>query len=231
MKRIVYYVILMMGIVSMSGCQKEKSESLNTEIAEETEQNMESEEDALKAKLELATHDCQVVREGEMMSLNGMNITVNDVTVTRKKGDWHDFLITKLDENGYMTEDIAYVVINVSVERTAENESFWLNSLWLAYFTDEDMRIGDIEIDGTTLFKTDDGNPDAYAEVLEAGETLTTDLVYIIKEDMSAEIENTHFLLHYNKTGGAFSYTDPEDNCMTYLRTLEGVWNEITMEE
>lgn len=231
MKRIIYYVIFMIGIVSMSGCQKENCESPNTEIAEETEQNTESEDDTLEAKIELATHGCQVVQEGEMMSLNGMNITVNDVTVTRKKGNWHDFLSTKLDENDYMTEDIAYVVINVSVERTAENENFWLNSLWLAYFTDEDMRIGDIEIDGTTLIKTDDRNSGVYADLIEIGEILTTDLVYIIKEDMAAEIENTHFLLHYNKTGGAFSYTDPKDNCMTYLRTLEGVWNEITMEE
>ncbi len=235
MKKKIYYILLLVVTILLMGCQEKnsvseeqgnKSNHIETEAA--TEPDTQSEEETLKYTIELATHGCKVVQEGETMSLNRMNITVNDVTVTRKKGDWYDFLSQKLDENGYLFENRAYVIVNVTIEQ-AEEVDFWLNSIRLAYFSEDDLRIGSIELDGTSLFKEDDGNPDVFQGLIKKGETLTTDLIYVIKEE--EEGADAHFLLEYNPTGCGLDYVEPDKYGMIYLKSLEDVWNEIPMEE
>lgn len=224
--------MVLIGAILLAGCQGKNSVneeqeliSRNTEAEEKAEQNIQSEEETLEAKIELATHGCLVVQEGETMSLDGIDVTVNDVTVTRKKGDWYDGEWFELDENGEMPEDMTYVVVNVTIERASDSDKFWLNHFRLAYFLEDDLRIGPIELYGTSLFKEDNGDPDKYEGVVKPGETLTTDLIfYIMKEEAG---EDAHFLLLYNPTGCGIDYVKPEEYCMCYLESLENVWNKI----
>ena len=227
-------MLILIGMILLGSC-KEKNfmhdgrgfESHITEQEAVLEQNMQSEEEILQSQMGLATHGCVIVQEGETLSLDGVNITVNNVTITRKKGEWHDFLSQELDENGCLSEDRAYVIVNVTIEQIGDAD-FWLNSIWLAFF-DEDLKIGPIELDGTSLFKKDDRNPDVYQGLIKKGESLTTDLVYVIKKEEAGE--DAHFLLEYNPTGCSLDYVEPEEYGMIYLKSLEGVWNEIPMEE
>lgn len=220
-----YRLLILMGIIVLGGC-KEKNIA-NEEQNVTLEQDIQSAEEILQSKIELATRGCATVQEGETLSLKGMNITVNDVTLTRKKGEWYDFLSQELDENGYLAEDRAYVVLNVTIEQV-EDVDFWLNSIWLSFF-DEDLKIGPIELDGTSLMKEDDGNPDCFQGLIKKGEILTTDLIYVIKKEETGD--DTHFLLEYNPTGAGLVYVEPEEYGMIYLKSLEDVWNEIPMEE
>lgn len=227
-------MLILIGMILLGSC-KEKNfmrdeqdfESNITEQEAVLEQNMQSEEEILQSQMGLATHGCVIVQEGETLSLDGVNITVNNVTITRKKGEWHDFLSQELDENGCLPENRAYVMVNVTIEQVGDVD-FWMNSIWLAFF-DEDLKIGPIELDGTSLFKKDDRNPDVYQGLIKKGESLTTDLVYVIKKEEAGE--DAHFLLEYNPTGCSLDYVEPEEYGMIYLKSLEGVWNEIPMEE
>ena len=87
------------------------------------------------------------------------------VTVTRKKGDWYDFLEPELDAEGNLPENKAYVIVNTTITQNGEND-FWLNSIWLGFF-DYDLKIGQIEMDGTTLLKEDNGDYSWDAEMFE----------------------------------------------------------------
>lgn len=234
MKKKICYMLILIGMILLGSCKEKKFmrdeqdfESNITEQEAVLEQNIQSEEEILQSQMGLATHGCVIVQEGETLSLNGMNVTVNAVTITRKKGEWHDFLSQELDENGCLSEDRAYVIVNVTIEQVGDAD-FWLNSIWLAFFGD-DLKIGPIELDGTSLFKKDDRNPDAYRGLIKKGETLTTDLVYVIKKEEAGE--DAHFLLEYNPTGCSLDYVESEEYGMIYLKSLEGVWNEIPMEE
>lgn len=227
-------MLILIGMIVIGSC-KEKNHMLDEQDVEKNitekeavlEQNTQSDEETLQSQIGIATHGCAITQEGETLSLGGMNITVNDVTITRKKGEWHDFLSQELDENGCLSEDRAYVIVNVTIEQVGDVE-FWLNSIWLAFF-DEDLKIGSIELDGTSLFKKDDRNPDVYQGLIKKGESRTTDLVYVIKKEEAGE--DAHFLLEYNPTGCSLDYVEPEEYGMIYLKSLEGVWNEIPMEE
>lgn len=222
MKKNNLFVFLLVCVSALTGCQSTSlennsySEESNSYLTEEI-----SEEDKLMQTIEIVTHGCDISREGETAYLDPISLTVNDVTITRKKGDWYDFLSPDLNDEGNLPEDKAYVVVNVTIEKKGEEE-FWMNSICLDYFQDEDLRAGAIELDGTTLLKEDDGNQDIFQGLVDTGESLTTDLVYIINKE--EEGENAHFLLTYSQTGVGFEYAKPEDFMVIYLESAEDVW-------
>ena len=94
-KKILLYLCCLSGALTLTACQNstvEKSNKSteavkieNTENQINTETETITEEQTLQSKIEIATYGCEVTQEGETISLGPISITVNDVTVTRKK--------------------------------------------------------------------------------------------------------------------------------------------------
>ena len=102
-----------------------------------------------------------------------------------------------------------------------------MNSISLSSFLDNDLRIGAREIDGTTLLKKDEKAKNSFQGLIKDGDTVTTDLVYIINQE--EETNDSHFLLEYNPTGCGLEYIEPDEYCVVYLKSLENVWDADTL--
>lgn len=188
----------------------------------------------LQGMMEIATRGCKIAKEGEDIQLDSMSYRVNKVTLTKHQGDWIDISgeEAKLDSNKNIIGDETYVVVNVTVKKTAECE-FWWNSLWLDSFTEDSLAIGPRELVSTSLIKYDDPNDpknnDIYRSDIKVGDEITTDLIYVVNQK---EIEpHIHFLLNINPDGASLINLKPDRYCMIYLASLEGAFNEATIEK
>lgn len=188
----------------------------------------------LQGLMEIATRGCKIAKEGEDIQLDSMAYRVNQVTLTKQQGDWTDISgeEVKLDQNKNIIGDATYVVVNVTVKKTAEC-NFWWNSLWLAFFSNDNLNIGPSELVSASLFQTFDPNDPKYNDIyqsdMKVGDEVTTDLIYIVNND---EVEdNTHFLLEINPTGANLEDVKPDTYCMVYLASMEGVFDEAITEK
>lgn len=230
-KKTLLFLCGLTSALTLTACQnsteKQTNNSSETVNMENTENftSTEVEELSLESKIEEATRGCEVVQEGETVNLGAISITVNDVTVTKEKGDWYDFYY----EEGKLPEDEVYVVVNTTITQNGETD-FWLNSIWLANFTDDELLIGSREINGTTLLNDDNGyneKKDIYQGLIKDGDTVTTDLIFVINQE--EETNDAHFLLEYNPTGCDLEDIESTEYCMVYLESLENVWDADTL--
>lgn len=188
----------------------------------------------LQGLMEIATRGCKIANEGEDIQLDAMTYRVNQVTLTKQQGDWTDIsgAEVKLDSNKNIIGDATYVVVNVTVKKTADFD-FWWNSLSLAYFTDDNLNIGPLELVSASLFQTFDPNDPKYNDVyqsdMKVGDEVTTDLIYVVNDDEVEE--NTHFLIDINLGGANLEDVKPDTYCMIYLASMEGVFDETATEK
>ncbi len=106
------------------------------------------------------------------------------------------------DEKNDITNGYSYFVVNMSItcvkENTLVENKLWLNHIWLGVFDEN----GD-KVDGSEACTTSSGNnyleKDYFSYVMQKGDSLTADIVYVIKDDVMSD-EN-YYILEVNNHG------------------------------
>ena len=218
----------------LAGCTQNKAETRGQNNAgiETKNQKKAAPNESLEAEIEAATRGCKVVQEGEENQQDSLTYKVNSVQITKQTGDWYNMSgeIPKVDENGRITEDVSYVVINVTIKDDGDYD-FWWNMFWLSYFNDDDLMIGPAELVSASIFndysEKEREDNDVYQYKLPQGEEVTTDLIFVTEDSLMTK--GNHFLLELDPTGvgggEGLEYIKPEEYSMVFLKTMEDVCN------
>ncbi len=136
---------------------------------------------------------------------------VNSYRVTKEKGSWENPEWDKyeFDNTGNLINEFSFIVINITVECKKKSDAeFWLNCMTFLTFDTQGKNIGGSEMSTATIDKP--MTKSFYRYNLELGDVLTTDIVFILDDNMISE-EN-YYLLSINNTGISASHISPEDH-------------------
>ena len=175
-------------------------------------------DDRYKAAIEGYTAGCKIVDVGETVVLDDYAYTVKNVSMTKRQGNWIDTMgETELDASGDIINGFTYVIVELEVERIAENEDYIFNwtNVMLCWFDLEGVVEG---TDSTGIVGvTEMTDPDSGREKLQLGDVSTKSLVYGVED--SYLVEDMQFVIDICFTGG--KKEDIVDKfCDIYLDTL-----------
>lgn len=132
------------------------------------------------------------------------NYKVNSAFITKHTDSSWDGVpdYFEYDENNDITNGYSYLVVNMSItcveENTLAENKLWLNHISLGIFD----KNGD-KVDGSETRTTSIGNnylnKDYFSYAMQKGDSLTADIVYVIKDDMMSD-EN-YYILEVNNHG------------------------------
>lgn len=140
---------------------------------------------------------------------------VNSYKVTKEKGNWEnpDWNIYKFDDEGNLVNEYSFIVINIKVEcKNKSDAEFWLNCMTFLSFDANGKNIGGSEMNAAAIDKP--MMKSFYLYNLELGDILTTDIIFILDDNMISKKNN--YLLSINNIGISSSNISPEDH--SYIR-------------
>jgi len=136
---------------------------------------------------------------------------VNSYHVTKEKGNWEnsDSNIYKFDDDGNLVNKYSFIVINITVEcKNKSDAEFWLNGMTFLIYDANGKNVGGSEMNAAAIDKP--MSKSFYLYNLELGDILTTDIIFVLEDNMISEKNN--YLLSINNTGMASSNISPEDH-------------------
>ncbi len=140
---------------------------------------------------------------------------INSASITKKYSKkWDavpDYSIYQYDKNYNLINNYSYVVLNITVQCKQVSDSindFWLNALWLNIY---DSNGNAIKSDYSEMATASLGKPriqSYFHNPLKKGESLTTDIVYIVADDILKK-KDSYYVLSINNQN--IKPSDPED--------------------
>ncbi len=132
---------------------------------------------------------------------------INSVKVTKEHGEnWDavpDYSMYQYDENFNLINDYSYLALNITIQykdSSAKVNDLWLNAMWLNIFNSNAGKVGSGYAEMATASLGKPKVQSYFHHPVQEGETLTTDIVYIVADEI-LENSELYYVLYINNQG------------------------------
>jgi len=214
--------VLILSAFVLSGCGNKRNvttEPINETQSEESQVNetdkeiipnsksKSEEEDVYWDKVKAFCECAQMVEMEDTVTIGDWSYHVNSAEITKKKGDWNnpDWNRFEYDSDGNLINEYSFVKANITFHCLKKSErTFYLNLMTCHVYDKTPELVTGSEMVTAVLDKSED--KDFFEYDMQKGDTLTTDVVFIIEDKFVGE--DYKYIAYINIAGGE---TVPED--------------------
>ncbi|MGN0291740.1 MAG: hypothetical protein ACI4C5_07395 [Lachnospiraceae bacterium] len=180
--------------------------------------------DAAWEKIKETCGYASIVEQSKEIKQDDWSYQINEVEWTKKQGNWPypDKCWYQCDKEGNVLGDVTLLKVNITITRYKEtgdwNEDLYLNTNYLNLF-DESGKAIFTEYEVVSATDVDMERKDCFKSSLKTGESMTTDLVYVVED--KAKEQTKYAFLSINNTGKSNDDLKQDEHCYIKLNIGE----------